>query len=133
MHGSEVDRSNLATYRASLRRDGFMSVYAGNVVGSVLTEWIWVSGKFMFINVETKAEGWLKVKVHGHQAKSALQSYAVTADSTCHMVQWQHAAAGFFAQVIKIEFTFTNVHLYAFWFTNHANGTTNGDLHCNYN
>jgi hypothetical protein len=119
---------------ATLRRDGFASLDAGQGGGSVTTRPVRFSGSYLFVNVDA-ASGALRAELldedgrvlDGYDAASCLP---VAVGSTRHRVTWkQHdrlpATRG---RPVRFRFLLESGRLYAFWVSREETGESGGYL-----
>lgn len=119
---------------ATLRRDGFASMEAGNKKGTLTTKPVVFDGKYLFVNVDCP-EGELKVEVLDDKNKvvpaySLDNCKAVKVNKTLYKIEWQGAddLSGLSSKPVKFRFHLTNGKLYSFWVSPHLNGASNGYL-----
>jgi len=107
---------------AKLRRDGFVSLDAGQQNGTVLTRPLSFAGKNLFVNADVRDGGYIKVTMltRGQQpigGYSTDDSMAITEGSVKVPVRWQNATQ---LKVqpghhTRIRFELKNARLYSFW------------------
>jgi len=117
---------------ATLRRDGFASLFAGASTGHVTTHPVTFGGKHLFVNVDAP-EGMLRAEVldmDGNPIEpfTMAKSIPVSADSTLTAVAWEgnpdlSALAG---QPVRFRFELTKGSLYAFWVSQDETGRSGG-------
>lgn len=114
-----------------LRRDGFASLDAGEVGGTLTTRPVKFAGKRLFVNAAAK-DGELTAEVvdeRGNTMKglSSADCVAVRADKTKQAVTWKErsldAAAG---QTVRLRFHLKNARLFSFWVSRDASGASQG-------
>lgn len=106
---------------AVLRRDGFASMDAGEVTGTLTTEAVAFNGRQLFVNV-ANPKGELRVEVLDEKGK-VIAPYTldncqpITADATQQAVSWKGEATldEVRGQPVKFRFHLTQGSLYAFW------------------
>jgi hypothetical protein len=123
---------NGATGVAFLRRDGFVSMDAGENAGTLTTRPVTFSGRHLFVNVDAP-EGMLRAEVldmDGNPIEpfTMAKSIPVSADSTLAAVAWEgnpdlSALAG---QPVCFRFELTDGSLYAFWVSQDESGRSDG-------
>ena len=100
---------------AVLRRDGFISLDAGETPGTLLTKPFVVSGTELFVNADA-AGGNCKVEVLDGHNKALAVSEPVVGDQPHANVQWKSGdLAGLKGQTVCLRFTLRNAKLYSFW------------------
>jgi len=108
---------------ATLRRDGFASLNAGNEEGTVVTRPLNFNGNALFVNAEVGEGGWVKAGLLSRDGEpvascSLAACQPVTADTTAGRLAWA-GAHGMPSlgkdEHVRIEFTLKNAKLYAFW------------------
>jgi len=110
-------------FRASLRRDGFISADAAYAGGELVTPEVRHSGRTLTLNCDAGAGGWLKVELLDHEGHSLPGFELETADAVlgngvCKTVTWQgrsdvSAVAG---RPLRLRFLMRDVKLYSFQF-----------------
>lgn len=128
-----VHDSNFATGLAMLRRDGFMSVQAGNREGYLTTIPFVAESKHLFVNAAVLS-GKLLVEVldekgnsiEGFTKKDVLPVKHL--DSTCKPVSWKkHTDISLLTgKTISLRFYLTNGDLYSFWLSSSESGKSGG-------
>ncbi|MGN0232709.1 MAG: glycosyl hydrolase family 32 [Muribaculaceae bacterium] len=130
-YGQNGMHYNGCTGIAALRRDGFVSLDAGNDGGVVTTRKVRFSGKHLFVNVNCP-HGQLRTEVLDADGRiisgfSADESKPVSADSTIVQVKWRHARLESLAgQIVRFRFHLTSGELYSFWVSGSENGESGG-------
>lgn len=122
----------LYTGLATLRRDGFVSMDAGEAPGMLTTRPLSFRGRRLFVNVDAPA-GDLRVEVldaGGNPVApfSRENCVPIAVDSTIQPVVWTGAAdlASVAGQPVRLRFHLTRGRLYAFWVSPDANGASHG-------
>ena len=120
-----------ATGLATMRRDGFASMDAGDVQGSLTTKLLRFSGANLFVNLESQRGG-LQVEILDEQGKvidefSKDKCLPLVVDSTKVMVRWRGGKdlSSLAGKPLRLRFTLTNGSLYSFW-VGDAKGASNG-------
>lgn len=100
---------------AVLRRDGFISLDAGETPGSLLTKPFVVRGTKLFVNVDANG-GACDVEVLGSDGKPLAVSQSVTGDQSRAEISWKSGSlASVQGQTVQLRFTLRNARLYSFW------------------
>src|SRR5204863_5678647 len=106
---------------ATLRRDGFASLEAGDTPGSVTTRPLTFSGRRLFINADAKS-GELRAELLDAQGQaiapfSQADCVAVSVDSTRQLVTWKSTAdlAAVAGKPVRLRFHLKNAKLFSFW------------------
>ena len=117
---------------ATLRRDGFASLDAGEKPATLTTRPIKFSGEHLFVNFNAP-KGELRVEVLTLEDKdygpfTAEKCVPLRGDSTRQRVTWRgvETLARASNKNVKLRFTLTNGSLYSFWVTSDANGASHG-------
>ena len=120
-----------ATGLATMRRDGFASMDAGDVQGSLTTKLLKFSGANLFVNFESQRGG-LQVEVMDEQGKvidefSRDKCLPLVVDSTKVMVRWRGGKdlSSLVGKPVRLRFYLTKGSLYSFW-VGDAKGASNG-------
>jgi hypothetical protein len=108
---------------ATLRRDGFASLTAGNGGGSVTTRPLSFSGRRLRVNAAVHSGGELRVDVLTHDGApvpgySAAECAFVAGDHTATPIRWAGGELGDVdaeRRPFRLRFTLQNADLYAFW------------------
>lgn len=119
---------------ATLRRDGFASMDAGEKSGSLTTRPLTFKGEHLFVNLDAP-RGELRVEVldeAGHVIApfTAEHCVALRGDTTRELVRWREAPslAAVRGQKVRLRFTLSNGSLYSFWITADSKGASHGYL-----
>jgi hypothetical protein len=122
--GLGADQNIAVLSRLVLRRDGFVSVYAPRQGGEFTTEPLKFRGSKLVLNVDTSAEGTLRVAlldengtaIEGLELKNC--DLIHTANETSRLVKWKGSAdvSRWSGTVVRLRFALKNTHLYAFQF-----------------
>ena len=112
---------------ATLRRDGFASMDAGEKGGVLTTRPVKFSGRHLFVNVVTK-EGELRVEVLGADDQVLATSKPLIGDTTKQRIEWSDGAdlSAFSGKPVRFRFYLTHGQLFAFWVTPDLKGASNG-------
>ncbi|MBI5685865.1 MAG: exo-alpha-sialidase [Verrucomicrobia bacterium] len=117
---------------ATLRRDGFASMDAGDKPATLTTRPIKFSGEHLFVNLDAP-RGELRVEVLTLENKNygpftAEKCIPLRGDSTRQRVIWRgvESLARASNKNVKLRFTLTNGSLYSFWITDDKNGASHG-------
>ncbi len=120
------------TSLAVLRRDGFVSMDAGDSEGTLTTRPVTFRGKNLFVNVDAPA-GELRAEVLDEKGEvitpfTAAESVPVRADKTRQAVTWKGAAdlAALAGKTVRFRFRLTKGKLYAFWVSPEMSGASHG-------
>ena len=123
---------NCHTGLATMRRDGFASMDAGDAFGVLTTRPVRFRGKYLFVNVDAP-KGVLRVDVLNSDGKviepfTADNCDPITADTTLRQVTWKggkdlSALAG---RSVRLRFHLRNGSLYAFWVSPDESGASYG-------
>ncbi|MBI2193970.1 MAG: hypothetical protein HYU36_18490 [Planctomycetes bacterium] len=113
---SLVERGNSAICLAVLRRDGFVSLDAGNEPGVLLTQPFTLSGDALYVNVDAGRMGSLVVEVLDEEKEAVAVSDPVTGDHIRGRVQWRQGdSAAYVSQRVKLRFVLRDARLYSYW------------------
>jgi hypothetical protein len=115
-----------------MRRDGFVSMDAGNMEGTLTTRTVKFKGKHLFVNLDAPA-GVLKVEVLD-EAGNVIAPFTkancipVSGDKTLQKVAWMGAEdlASLSGKPVRFRFYLTKGKLYAFWVSPEASGASYG-------
>lgn len=117
---------------ATLRRDGFASMQAGDGEGTLTTRPVAFVGKRLFVNVAA-AQGELRASVLDHEGneiapftRDTCQPLAV--DTTLAEVKWRGAddLASLAGKTVRFRFHLRGGDLYSFWVSRDASGASHG-------
>ena len=119
---------------ATLRRDGFASMAAGEAPGTLTTRPVTFSGKHLFVNVDAP-EGSLRAEVLDVDGKpiapfTMANSIPFSGDSTIKDLKWEGATdlSALAGQPVRFRFELNNGSLYAFWVSRDESGRSDGYL-----
>ncbi len=123
------DSDTGAVCLAVLRRDGFISLDAGQQPGTLLTKPFVLTGGKLLVNVDA-ADGTLEVDILDTEKKILAVSEPVVGDQLHAIVQWESGApADLKGKTITLRFKLRNASFYSFWIiagTQRVAGLTNG-------
>ena len=121
-----------STHVAMLRRDGFASLDAGEMTGTLTTRPLTFHGQYLFVNLAVQ-QGELRVEVLDEGGKvivpfTAANCIPLTGDSTRKLVTWRNtqSLAILRGQTVRLRFTLTKGSLYAFWVSPEKTGASHG-------
>ena len=130
--GSSEREHVCSTGLAVLRRDGFVSMDAGEKEGILTTRPVIFCGKYLFVNTDTNA-GELYVEVLDKKDSiitpfSRDNCIPVRTDSTIKEVHWNGAGdlSSISGKAVKFRFYLQNGSLYSFWVSSEKTGASNG-------
>jgi hypothetical protein len=123
--GLGADKNIAVISRVVLRRDGFVSVYAPWTGGEFTTEPLRFTGSKLVLNVDTSAEGTIRVALLDGEGNTieglGLKDCDLihTANEINRVVKWKGNAdvSRFAGKPIRLRFALKNTRLYAFQFT----------------
>ena len=127
--------AGVSTGLATLRRDGFVSMRAGNKEGFLTTEKLSFDGKYFFVNADVKAKGaQLKVELldaDGNPIPGFTKRDCVVmrgADKTKQLITWKgkQDLGELKGRTIRAKFYLTRGDLYAFWVSPWETGESRG-------
>jgi hypothetical protein len=120
------------TSLAVLRRDGFVSMDAGDSEGTLTTRAVTFHGKYLFVNMDAPA-GELRVEVLDEKGDAmapftAADCTPVRGDKALQRVVWKDAAdlGRASGKPVRFHFRLTNGKLYAFWVSPDESGASHG-------
>ena len=121
-----------STSLAILRRDGFASMGAGKSEGILTTRPVRFSGKYLFVNVDSKRGG-LRVEVLDADGRviepfSRANCLPVRTDTTLQAVRWKSVGglSDLSGKPVRLRFYLTNGRLYSFWVSPERTGASHG-------
>ena len=127
--------AGVSTGLATLRRDGFVSMRAGNKEGFLTTEKLSFDGKYFFVNADVKGKGaQLKVELldaDGNPIPGFTKRDCVVmrgADKTKQLITWKGKKdlGELKGSTIRAKFYLTRGDLYAFWISPWESGESRG-------
>lgn len=120
------------TSLAVLRRDGFVSMDAGETEGTATTRPVTFRGKHLFINADASA-GELRAEVLGERGAviapfSARNCVPLRVDKTLQGVTWKGVddLSQVAQKTVKFRFVLKNARLFAFWVSPEKSGASHG-------
>ncbi len=114
--GLEADQGAICL--AVLRRDGFVSLDAGETQGTLITKPFELSAGKLWVNVEAP-EGDLRVEVLDAEGKVQAVSVGLKGDLKRSQVQWQTGDfAGLSGRQVSLRFRLRQASLYSYWISN---------------
>jgi len=124
--------ANGSTGIAILRRDGFASMAANKEGGTLVTRPVTFNGKFLFVNTDCRG-GELRVEIL-NEDNTVINSFSadncnpVLSDSTIQQVSWKNSKvlSSLTGKTIRFRFYLKNGHLYSFWVSPDASGSSQG-------
>lgn len=121
-----------ATGVAFLRRDGFVSMDAGESIGTLTTRTITFKGRHLFVNLDAP-KGELQAEVLDEKGNviapfTAENCVPAVGDSTRQRITWKDAGdlAKLSGRKVRLRFHIKHGQLYAFWVTPDASGASHG-------
>ncbi len=100
---------------AVLRRDGFISLDAGDRPGTLLTQPFRLTGKTLFVNVDA-AKGALRAEVLDAAGDVVAASEPLEGERTRAQVEWRQGdLADLQGEQVSLRFTLRNAHFYSYW------------------
>jgi hypothetical protein len=122
--GLGADKNIAVISRVVLRRDGFISVYAPRAGGQFTTAPLRFTGSKLLLNVDTSAEGTLRVALLDAEG-NPIDGFGLndcdflhTANEINRVVKWKGSAdlSRLAGKPVRLRFDFKSTHLYAFQF-----------------
>ena len=102
---------------AVLRRDGFISLDAGDMPGSVVTRRFTLPAGRLFVNVDSRG-GEFRAELESEDGKPLARSRLVAADVSRQPLEWEAGdPAAFAGRRVALRFTLRNARIYSFWFS----------------
>lgn len=135
--GMAVNRAGRAvetqcTGLATLRRDGFASMDAGDAEGALTTRPVRFRGRYLFVNADVD-EGELRAEVMGEDGMPLAPftreaCVPVREDRTLLAVRWQarEDLSELAGRPVRLRFHLKNGRLYAFWVSPNRSGASHG-------
>ncbi len=110
-----VEPDNHGISLAVLRRDGFISLDAGDTSGTLVTEAFTVSGSELLVNVNA-VQGELLVEVLNQEGKLVARSKPMSGDLLHEQVEWVEGnIIDLKSQDVSLSFTVRNAQFYSYW------------------
>ncbi|MFN0199193.1 MAG: hypothetical protein ACKVT0_20785 [Planctomycetaceae bacterium] len=101
---------------AVLRRDGFVSLDAGEKVGTVSTRPFRWTGKKLLANLETQEQGKVRAEVLNESGQVIAASHPIIGDHPQGEFLWSEGAVeSLTGQQVRLRFTMRQASLYAYW------------------
>ena len=114
--GADLDPDPGAICLAVLRRDGFVSLDAGDEAGVLVTRPFVLKGKDLCVNVSAPG-GSIRVEVLDGEGKSLAASEPLSGDHPRGQICWaQDGLASLNGRDVKLRFTLRNASFYSYWF-----------------
>lgn len=111
------DRDGGAVCLAVLRRDGFVSLDAGENEGSLLTQPFTLQASKLYVNVDAH-QGELHAEVCNKEGQTLAKSEVVRGDFPRVEIRWpQGRLVDLKDQPVSLRFTLRNASLYSYWLT----------------
>ena len=108
------DRDGGAICLAVLRRDGFVSLDAGEQEGVMETQAFKLAGERVFVNANVRT-GQLTVEMLGEDGKLLAVSKKLQGDLPRELVKWRESTADLTGKTIRLRFRLRNGSLYSYW------------------
>jgi hypothetical protein len=102
---------------AVLRRDGFISLDAGETPGVVVTRRFALPAGRLFVNADARG-GEIRVEVEAEDGKALARSRPISHDSTRQPIEWETGDGGLAplaGRRVALKFTLRKARLYAYW------------------
>ena len=112
--GGGLDPEVGAVCLAVLRRDGFISLDAGDEEGTLTTRPFTLDGSRLYVNVEAP-EGEVRAEALDETGKVLASSRPLRGDHPRGQLQWQQDLARLQGQVVNLRFTLRSANLYSYW------------------
>jgi len=129
---TRLDGQVCVTSLATLRRDGFASMDAGEAGGTLTTRRVRFSGKHLFVNADAGA-GELRVEALDERGQvvspfSQANCLPVREDKTRQPVTWKGAddLSSLAGKTVRFRFHLKNGRLFAFWVSPERSGASHG-------
>ena len=103
---------------ATLRRDGFVSLDAGETEGRMLTKPLTIKGGELHLNVDA-SQGYVTVAITD-DIGTPLEGYTsqqIVGDQLETSVEFNQLLAALSGKAIRLRFQLRNASLYSYWFT----------------
>ena len=113
--GFQPDPDRAAVCLAVLRRDGFISLDAGEQEGTLVTEPFELPGEKLFVNVDA-VKGDLRAEVLDAEGRTVARSDPLSGDHPRAELKWSNADAVQLQGVVaSLRFTLRRGHFYSYW------------------
>ena len=100
---------------AVLRRDGFLSLDAGEKSGTLVTRPFVLPAGRWYVNVNAR-DGEFRAEVESDDGKTLARSKVVATDSTSQPLEWETGdLAALAGRRVALRFTLRNAAFYAYW------------------
>ena len=104
-----------AVCRAVLRRDGFISLDAGEKEGVLTTKTFLFPGNKLYINVDA-LNGWIQVDILDIDGKITASSERMSGDIPLGEINWKKGNLGSLKnQAVSLRFKLKNASFYSYW------------------
>ncbi len=114
-----ADPKQGAVCLAVLRRDGFISMDAGDAPGTLLTKTFVLQGGGIFVNVDASA-GSLNAELLSPDEKVLATSKVVVGNQWSAKLRWDATELPALSRMpVRLRFTLRNARLYSFWLADH--------------
>jgi hypothetical protein len=130
--GAPLGPGDNSTGLATLRRDGFVSMDAGDAGGSLTTRPVRFKGRYLFVNVDA-ADGELRVEALDSKSRviapfSLDNCLPIHSNNTLQEVRWKGSAdlAALAGTPMKFRFHLRAGSIYAFWVSPDRSGASHG-------
>lgn len=130
--GAPYGAGESATGLATIRRDGFVSMDAGDSPGSLTTRPVRFRGKYLFVNANS-ARGELRVEVLDANNRviapfSRMDCLPIRSDNTLQRVRWKGAGdlSALAGTPVRFRFHLRGVSIYSFWVSPDPSGASYG-------
>lgn len=131
-HKDQDDGTGGSTGLATLRRDGFASMYAAETAGQLTTRPLQFRGKHLFVNADVP-EGELTAEIVDANGKPIApftreNCQVVRGDSTARQIVWRGAddISKLSGQAVQFRLLLTKGRLYSFWVSPDEYGSSQG-------
>jgi hypothetical protein len=113
-----------------MRRDGFASVRAGELQGSLTTRPLTFDGSHLFVNADVRGDLVIEILDAQGVPIPGFRSKLISGDETKKLVEWESdkTLLSLAQQKIRIRFSLIEGDLYSFWISPWASGESRGSL-----
>ena len=124
-HGSEPEKieQRSSLFRASMRRDGFVSADTGFGGGQFTTPLLWFDGNHLELNMDGSAGGWLQVEIQDESGNplpgfQLSDTDPVMGNAVSKTITWRGRSdlSGLVGKPVRLRFVLRDMKLYAFQF-----------------